>query len=199
MYDMTTPGPVDGPMPSGCVDGPAPPTPVDAPPPPAPADALAPPRSVDGSADNTAEKQRGRPFQPGQSGNPNGRPKGSRNRVTLTIEALIEDRSEEIIKKTIEKAVAGDANMLLALVRTMVPVRRDRPVEFEVPPIHTLADAAAASNAILAACAAGSLTPSEAREVMRLIATHMRTIEVAVLEQRLSDLEKKHERTTTAG
>jgi hypothetical protein len=28
------------------------------------------------SADNTAEKQRGRPFEPGQSGNPTCRPKG---------------------------------------------------------------------------------------------------------------------------
>ena len=33
---------------------------------------------------------RGRPFEPGQSGNPKGRPKGSRNTVTLLSEALDE-------------------------------------------------------------------------------------------------------------
>jgi hypothetical protein len=31
------------------------------------------------SAESTAKKQHGRPFKPGQSGNPAGRPKGSRN------------------------------------------------------------------------------------------------------------------------
>jgi hypothetical protein len=41
-------------------------------------------------ADRTAKKQpRGRPFQPGQSGNPKGRPKGARNRLgTAFLEAL---------------------------------------------------------------------------------------------------------------
>ena len=180
MDDMTAPSPINGPAPPGSVEGPAPPVPLD------------------GSADNTAEKQRGRPFQLGQSGNPKGRPKGSRNSVTLAMEALIEDRSEEIMNKTIDKAVAGDAHMLRALMRTMVPPRRDRPVEFELPPINTAADALAASSAVLAECAAGTLTPSEAREVMGLIATHVRTVEVAELERRLSELEKKHEHTTAA-
>ena len=41
------------------------------------------------SADNTAGKQRiGKPFEPGQSGNPDGRPKGSRNKLG---EAFIQD------------------------------------------------------------------------------------------------------------
>jgi len=204
MDEMTTPGPVDGPMPAGCADAPTP-APVEAPTPPAP-DAPTPPTPtdgpaslgpVDGAADNTAEIQRGRPFQPGQSGNPKGRPKGSRNRVTLAMDALIEERSEEIVNTTIDKAVAGDAQILRALLRTMLPPRRDRPVEFEVPSINTPADAVAASNAVLTACANGALTPSEAHEVMGLIAMHMKTIDVTVLDQRLSDLEKKHERTKT--
>ncbi len=33
------------------------------------------------SAETTAKKQRGRPFPPGVSGNPSGRPKGSRNEL----------------------------------------------------------------------------------------------------------------------
>ena len=45
------------------------------------------------TADKTARKQRrGRPFRPGQSGNPRGRPKGARNRLgTQFLEALETD------------------------------------------------------------------------------------------------------------
>ena len=45
------------------------------------------------AADTTAKKQPiGRPFSPGQSGNPKGRPKGARNRIgTQFLEALEAD------------------------------------------------------------------------------------------------------------
>lgn len=150
-------------------------------------------------ADNTAKEQRGRPFLPGQSGNPKGRPKGSRNRTALAMEAVIEERCEEIAKKAIETGLDGDASILRALVQRLVPPRRDRPVEFELPPINTPADAAAASNAILAACADGNLTLGEAHQAMELIAAHVQTIEVAALEQRICDLENKHEHPKPAG
>jgi hypothetical protein len=151
------------------------------------------------SADNTAKEQRGRPFLPGQSGNPNGRPKGSRNRTTLAMEALIEERCEDIAKKAIETSLDGDASILRTLVQRLVPPRRDRPVEFGLPPINTAADAATASNAFLAACADGNLTLGEARQAMGLIAAHMQTIEVAALEQRICNLENKHEHPKPAG
>lgn len=39
---------------------------------------------------------RGQPFQKGQSGNPAGRPKGSRNNLLLAIEALMDGQAEAI-------------------------------------------------------------------------------------------------------
>ena len=50
-------------------------------------------KAVAAAADTTAKKQpRGRPFPPGQSGNPRGRPKGARNRLgTQFLEALEAD------------------------------------------------------------------------------------------------------------
>jgi hypothetical protein len=103
------------------------------------------------SADNTAEKQRGRPFEPGQSGNPNGRPKGARNRVSQEVEALILGQAEALAAKALDMALKGDAGMLRALLGTLVSTRRDRTVEFELPKIETVADARAASSAVLAA------------------------------------------------
>jgi hypothetical protein len=145
------------------------------------------------AAENTAEKQRGRPFEPGQSGNPGGRPKGCRNRVTRAVEALIHGQAEALGAKAVEIALAGEASMLRALLSTLVSTRRDRAVEFEMPRIETAADALTASSAVLAACADGDLSPSEAGEIMALISTHVRTVEVAEIEARLTALEKRQQ------
>ena len=72
----------------------------------------------------------------------------------------------------------------------ILPARRDRPVGFAMPKIETAADAAKASSAVLAACAAGDLLPSEAAEVMDLVATHIRTLELTEIEARLTAVEK---------
>jgi hypothetical protein len=115
--------------------------------------------------------------------------------VSQAIETVIHSRSEDLVEKAIELAMAGDTNMLRALLATMVPVRRDRPIEFELPPIATAADCVAASARMFAECAAGNLSPSEAREVMGLIAIHQRTLDVAELaelEKRLGEMEKIH-------
>jgi hypothetical protein len=141
-------------------------------------------------ADNTAGKQRGRPFEPGQSGNPGGRPKGSRNRVTQAVETLIHGQAEALGAKAVEMALAGDASMLRALLSTLVSARRDRTVEFELPKIETAADVLAASSAVIAACAGGDVSPSEAGKIMELIATHVRTIEATEFDARLTALEK---------
>ena len=48
-------------------------------------------------ADNTAKKlHRGKPFKKGQSGNPNGRPKGSGNRFTKEISELLQNNQSPL-------------------------------------------------------------------------------------------------------
>jgi hypothetical protein len=142
------------------------------------------------SAEQSAQK-RGRPFEPGQSGNPNGRPKGARNRVTRAVEALIDGQGEALAAKAVEKALQGDPTMLRALLRTLVPPRRERTVEFELPKIESAADALKASSAVIAACAAGELSPHEARQIMELISTHVRASEVAERAGQVAALEEK--------
>jgi hypothetical protein len=47
-------------------------------------------------ADNTEKKQHGRPFAKGESGNPGGRPVGSRNKTTIALENLLDGQAEAI-------------------------------------------------------------------------------------------------------
>jgi uncharacterized protein DUF5681 len=43
---------------------------------------------------NTERKQSGGRFKKGQSGNPDGRPRGSRNKTTLAVDALLDGDAE---------------------------------------------------------------------------------------------------------
>jgi hypothetical protein len=106
---------------------------------------------------------------------------------------LIDGQGEALGAKAVEKALNGDSPMLRALLSTLVAPRRERTVEFELPKIESAADARKASSAVISACAAGELSPHEATEIMGLISTHVRTIEVAELEARLTALEKRQQ------
>ena len=113
--------------------------------------------------------QRGRPFRPGESGNPKGRPKGARNRATLAAEALLEGEAEALTRKAVELALAGDVTALRLCMERLVPPRKERPVCLNLPPINSPEDAQRAVNVVLEAVAGGQITPSEAGALCGLI------------------------------
>jgi hypothetical protein len=141
-------------------------------------------------AENTGKKQRGRPFKAGRSGNPEGRPRGSRNKVTIAVEALLDGEAKAIVRKAVEKALEGDIAALRLCLERLLPPRRDRPVVFDIPKIEGVSDALNASSAVLTACAAGTLSPGEAVEIMGLISSHVRVLEMTEIEASLTALEK---------
>jgi hypothetical protein len=145
--------------------------------------------SILDTADNTARKQRGRPFEQGKSGNPKGRPKGARNQATIFAEQLIEGETESIVRKLVDTALQGDTTALRICLERLVAPKRERRVAFALPKIQSAADAADASAVVLAECAAGNLSPSEASEIMALISAHVRVLEVNELEGRIAALE----------
>jgi hypothetical protein len=120
-------------------------------------------------AENSVPKQRGRPFQPGRSGNPAGKPKGARNRSTLAAELLLEGEAKALTRKAIELGLAGDTSALRLCLERLMPPRKDRPILLDLPNIASAADALKANGVVLAAVAEGRITPNEAGEVMRLI------------------------------
>ena len=143
------------------------------------------------AADNTAREQRGRPFRTGISGNPAGRPPGSRNRATLAAEALFDGEAEALTRKAVEKAKEGDTTALRLCLERILPPRRDRPVAFKFPVVTTTADAIKASAALLEATAKGDLTPSEAAELGKLVEVCIRAIQIGEIEERLAKLEAR--------
>ena len=72
------------------------------------------------------EREGGR-FRPGVSGNPRGRPVGSRNHATLAAAALLEGEAEAITRKAVELALAGDPVALRLCMERILPPMRERP------------------------------------------------------------------------
>ena len=130
------------------------------------------------------------PFKPGQSGNPSGRPKGSRNQVTLALESLLDGQAHALTQKAIDLALDGDLIALRICLDRILPVRKNRPTEFVMPAIETIADAPKAIGAITAAVARGEITVTDAADVSRLVETYVRAIEASDLDKRLRALEE---------
>ena len=108
----------------------------------------------------TATKQR-QGFQPGKSGNPKGRPHGSRNRASLAVEALLNGEAEALSRRAVELALAGDIAALRLCFDRICPPRRSRPVKIELPEVNTAADLAAGQSAVIGAVSRGDLSPDE--------------------------------------
>jgi hypothetical protein len=81
-------------------------------------------------------------------------------------------------------------DIVRTLVDRLVPPRKDRPVAFALPVLHTAADAAQAMASLTAAVVSGALTPSEASELVRLAEAFTKALEAADFETRLAALEQ---------
>ena len=141
--------------------------------------------------ETTGRKQGGR-FTPGVSGNPKGRPVGSRHQVTRAIEALLEGEHEALARKAIDLAKEGDMVAMRLCLDRLAPSRKDAPVSIALPAVRSAADAVEASAAILASVAAGEITPDEAGRIMALLTAHKGIVEAGDLESRIAALEAKN-------
>jgi Family of unknown function (DUF5681) len=141
------------------------------------------------ATDNTVPKQL-KPFKPGKSGNPKGRPKGARNATTLALESLLDGQATALTQKAIDLALTGDLTALRICLDRILPPRKDRPVTFDFPMITTIAEAATTMSWILTAVAAGDITPAEASEISKLVDTYVKAVEAVELAERISHLER---------
>lgn len=78
------------------------------------------------SAEPTGPVQRGRPFAPGRSGNPAGRPKGARNRHKEAFLATVADHFAEHGKEAFDKLAKDDPASYLRIMSSFVPREQAR-------------------------------------------------------------------------
>ena len=142
-------------------------------------------------AEITKQKQRGpgRPFQPGVSGNRNGRPKGALNKTTIILQQLIDDEGMLVVKKALELAKDGDGTALRLIMDRLIPPRKDKVIEFKLPQINSGQDASVAMAQVIEGVSAGELTPQEGDSLAKLIESAARLVEISLLEARVAALE----------
>lgn len=134
-------------------------------------------------------KSRGRPFAKGVSGNPRGRPAGSRNQATVLAMQLLEGEVEALTRKAVELALAGDIPALRLCLERLLPPCKGRLIELGLPAVRSAQQVPAAFAALLAALAGGKVTTEEAQAVASLLEQYRRALETADLEQRVAALE----------
>ncbi|HEY1745611.1 MAG TPA: DUF5681 domain-containing protein [Xanthobacteraceae bacterium] len=137
------------------------------------------------------QRRRGRPFAPGVSGNPAGKPRGTRNRTTLAVEALLDGEAEKLARKAVEVALTGDVTALRLCLDRIAPDRRGRPVYLTLPQITDAATVLEAHAVVLAELASGQLTPDEGEALGRLLQSYLKAVETVELDARIAALENR--------
>lgn len=105
-----------------------------------------------------------------------GRPKGSRNKVTLAIENMMEGEAEAITRSCIDLAKRGDPTAMRIVMDRIAPVRKGRPI-----PKLEKRDGETSIEALLRAVLEGEIAPEEGKEVVGLIESAARVAATQIL------------------
>ena len=123
----------------------------------------------------------------GQSGNPAGRPVGSKNVQTELREAL-DAHGKDLLDQLVEKAKAGESTALRFLLKRLLPSAKSTtiqvPLQLEGTPVQQ-------AEQIKNRLAEGLLTFEEARGLLAAVHTVELTREAAELSQKVRELEEK--------
>src|SRR5258708_29534689 len=114
--------------------------------------------------DSAARDTFGR-FRPGCSGNPAGRPPGSRSEASILKEQLRGDQIDTAVQIIGDRLAAGSEATARFVIKQIDPKKRAPMVAFDYPPGASLIER---FQALFAAAANGEITPEEAQVLSRV-------------------------------
>ncbi|MDQ8039121.1 MAG: DUF5681 domain-containing protein [Rickettsiella sp.] len=127
-------------------------------------------------------------YQPGQSGNPKGKPKGALNKKTRWLK-LLEFHADELVEQAIELAKSGDTNTLRFCLERIIPKAKDRPVRLNLPQELDQPKALIEiGNTILKGVAEQEITPDQAKSLMSVLTAYSDSSLIEKLSQEINEL-----------
>ncbi len=130
-------------------------------------------------------------WKKGESGNPTGKPAGTRNKATVMVQTIMERGAKEIAEAVVGLAKEGDLSAARLVIERLVPPAKERPIALVMPDTASAEGIAQAQAAILQAVAAGELLPGEGATLSNIVEARRKALETQQLEQRITALESK--------
>lgn len=126
-------------------------------------------------------------WQPGQSGNPAGKKKGTRHRKTLMSQAIV-DEVQEVLDVVIKRAKAGDMTAAGLLMARVIPTLRPRAERVEFA-LDTRGSLLSQAEQVLQAIANGELEPDVGKSLLDSLGSFATLKQVDELALRIGALE----------
>jgi hypothetical protein len=98
-------------------------------------------------------------------------------------QALIDGQSEALTQTLIQMALERDPVAMRLSMERILPLRKNRPASFQLRPIGSARDAAAAQSDIAAAVSSGRMTPAEGADISKVLANAAKAFEVAEMAE----------------
>ncbi len=115
-------------------------------------------------------------FQKGQSGNPLGRPKGSKNKISQLLQNISEDDQQEIANRVVEYAKKGHLQYFKACLPYLLPKAKAPNTQMIEDDAEVLdlkldspEDIKKASEMIIKAMISGKISAGEANDMMGML------------------------------
>jgi len=123
-------------------------------------------------------------FKPGESGNPNGRPK-DKTPATLLRKSIADDMPT-IIKTLVGLAKGGDVQAAKVLLDRVCPTLKPQAMPISLPVNGTLAEQ---GNEIIRATMSGQIPPDIGSQLINALANQAKIVEIDELTRRIEVLE----------
>jgi hypothetical protein len=142
-------------------------------------------------SENAGKKQASTKFQKGQSGNPKGKTRGTKNNATLAAEELLRGELNGICRRLIEEALEGNMQAIKLVLDRVLPARKNPTVPISLPKLNSSSDALNALSVITDAVGTAEISPDEGEVLPRIVNSYVKALEVYDFEKRLTALEQK--------
>jgi hypothetical protein len=106
------------------------------------------------------------------------------------MEALLEGEAEQLLRKAIKLAAAGNIHALQLCLDRLLPPRKDRPIHLSLPPIENQQQVSSAMSMVVGAIGDGRITPGEGEILANILAVQANVLATGDLESRMERLEQ---------